>query len=377
MKLSIIKAGLVVACLCFVFTVCFLSGCSDIKYADKQNDDEHTNFSSPSPSLQPINNEGQPNLDNNSNSVNDGTHSSDKNNKNIMLFPFDNNIRPYAVMIDNEGTRVLPQGGLAFAQIIYEIIVEGGETRLMPVFWGTAPELIGPVRSSRHYFLDYSMEHDAIYIHFGYSPMAKEDLKRFKIDNINGVANGGEVFWDLTNDKRNWQDSYTSAKRIKDYCSKVKYRKTSDKQPVFSYSESNYVPDNSTDAKIINIRYSSSYTCSYEYDEKAQKYLRFRKQKPHMERNTGEQLTAENIIIQYVPGSTIKGDKYGRQQVDTVGKGEGYFITKGKKVSILWSKNSRTSPTVYKLKDGSSIKFNKGQMWIQIVPLSGKVEIKP
>ncbi|MGI6668907.1 MAG: DUF3048 domain-containing protein [Acetivibrionales bacterium] len=31
-------------------------------------------------------------------------------------------------MIDNEGSKVLPQGGLDKAQIIYEIIVEGGLT---------------------------------------------------------------------------------------------------------------------------------------------------------------------------------------------------------------------------------------------------------
>lgn len=368
---SINKSILAFAGVCFLLAVCLFSGCSDIKYADRQSDDEKIGVSSPSPSIEAKNNDEKPNLENNVNQT------SEQSNKNTFVLPFDTNIRPYAVMIDNEGTRVLPQGGLAFAQIIYEIIVEGGETRLMPIFWGTAPELIGPVRSSRHYFLDYSMEHDAIYIHFGYSPMAKDDLKKFKIDNINGVANGGEIFWDLTNDKRNWQDSYTSAKRIKDYCSKVKYMQTSDKKPVFSYAGSNYVPDNSTDAKIVNIRYSSSYTCSFEYDEKTYKYLRFRKQKPHIERNSGEQLTAENIIIQFVPSSTIKGDKYGRQQVDTVGKGEGYLITKGKKVSITWSKDSRTSPTVYKHKDGSGIKLNKGQTWIQIVPLSGKVEIKP
>ena len=42
--------------------------------------------------------------------------------------------RPYAVMIDNAGPRVLPQGGLHLAQVVYEIIVEGGETRFMPVF---------------------------------------------------------------------------------------------------------------------------------------------------------------------------------------------------------------------------------------------------
>ena len=40
----------------------------------------------------------------------------------------------------------------------------------MPVFWGTEPEMIGPARSARHYFLDFSMEYDAVYVHYGGAP---------------------------------------------------------------------------------------------------------------------------------------------------------------------------------------------------------------
>jgi hypothetical protein len=46
--------------------------------------------------------------------------------------------------------------------VIYEIIVEGGK-QADACFWGVDPEMIGPVRSSRHYFLDYAMEQDAVY----------------------------------------------------------------------------------------------------------------------------------------------------------------------------------------------------------------------
>ena len=31
-------------------------------------------------------------------------------------------------------------------------------------------DVVGPVRSARHYFLDYALENDAIYVHFGWSP---------------------------------------------------------------------------------------------------------------------------------------------------------------------------------------------------------------
>lgn len=285
-------------------------------------------------------------------------------------------MRPYAVMIDNEGTRPLPQGGIYLAQVVYEIIVEGGTTRLMPVFWDKDPTMIGPVRSSRHYFLDYAMEHDAIYVHFGYSPQAMNDIKKFKINNINGVANGGEVFWDLTKDKKNWQDSYTSMEKVKGYVSRVKYRTETEKELVFKYSDNDSDLVLGNNAVNIDIKYTSSYTCSYKYDEAKKVYLRFRKGDPHMERLTGEQFTAKNIIIQKVSNHLIKGDTAGRQEVNTVGSGEGYYISNGKYINIKWSKKSRTEPTKYTDSEGNDIKLNPGQTWVQITPTNGKVTIE-
>lgn len=284
--------------------------------------------------------------------------------------------RPYAVMIDNEGVKSLPQGGLDKAQVIYEIIVEGGETRLMPVFWGTEPEMIGSVRSSRHYFLDYAMEHDAIYVHFGWSPMAMNDISKFKINNINGVANGGEIFWDLTKDKYNWQDSYTSTAKIKEYVKKVNYRTSTDKKLLFKYNATDTELAAGSDAKKISLTYSPGYTCGFDYDEAAKTYKRTRKGKPQIERTTGNQLEAKNIIVQLVGNYSIKGDDKGRQDIANVGKGGGWFITDGKAQKIKWSKESRPAQTKYVDEAGNEIKLNPGQTWVQIMPIAGKTDIK-
>lgn len=284
-------------------------------------------------------------------------------------------VRPFAVMIDNEGTKCLPQGGLNMAQVIYEIIVEGGVSRLMPVFWEREPELVGPVRSSRHYFLDYAMEHDAVYVHFGWSPMAITDISKFKINNINGVANGGEIFWDLTNDKRNWQDSYTSTSKIKGYIQKAKYKTNTDKELVFKYNEKDAELQSENTTEKINIRYSTGYSCGYTYDHDNKVYLRLRQNQPQIERVTQKQLTAKNIIIQRVKNYTIKGDQYGRQEVNTVGSGEGYYITNGKYIEIKWSKASRTERTIYTDADGNEIHLNPGQTWVQIVPKESKIDL--
>jgi hypothetical protein len=304
-----------------------------------------------------------------------GESEADKNAVGDFTFP-DNNVRPYAVMIDNEGSRVLPQGGLHLAQIIYEIIVEGGESRFMPVFWGTDPEMIGPVRSSRHYFIDYVMEHDAIYIHYGGSPMAYRDLSSLKINNIDGCGAGGGIFWDLTKDRNNWQDSYTLMEKITRYVNKAKFRTSSEKKPVFSYNNADVEPTGGKKANNIRFTYSNSNAGSFEYDEAAKTYKRFRKGKPHMERVSGKQLEAKNIIIQHVRNYGIKGDTAGRQEVNTVGSGDGWFITCGRAIKIKWSKDSRSSPTKYMDGRGNSIMLNPGQTWVQVVPLSSKVEIE-
>ena len=117
---------------------------------------------------------------------------SKKEEKQVQIFKGDE--RPIAVMIDNHNG-AWPQAGLQKAYMIYEIIVEGGETRLMALFKGADVDKIGPVRSARHYFIDYAMENDAIYVHFGQSPQAQSDIKKYSINDINGIAEDGVTFW--------------------------------------------------------------------------------------------------------------------------------------------------------------------------------------
>ena len=112
--------------------------------------------------------------------------------------------RPIACMIDNHSD-AWPQFSINKAYAVYEIIVEGGETRLMAVFKGSDADKVGPMRSSRHYFLDYALENDAIYAHIGWSPQAQSDIRTLGINNVNGLEydtgrawKEGDVFWRLS-----------------------------------------------------------------------------------------------------------------------------------------------------------------------------------
>ncbi|MEI6131265.1 MAG: DUF3048 domain-containing protein [Bacillota bacterium] len=285
-------------------------------------------------------------------------------------------VRPIAVMIDNQGKRPLPQGGLNKAQIIYECLAEGGITRLMPVFWGNMPEMVGPVRSARDYFVQFAIEHDSIYVHIGWSPQAKALIPRLGVADVNGLYDS--AFWKITNDRNNWQDKYTSFDKVMKIVASRGYANTTTKDLTFKYnSVMTPLSGSSTkSAKKIGINYNFQADNRYEYDSATKLYLRYRNGKKHMERVSGKQLSAGNIIVQYVSNSTIADDHKNRQELNNIGSGKGWYITCGKAVEIRWSKSGETSKTRYTYLNGGDLVLNPAQTWIQVVPPSRPVSIK-
>ena len=164
---------------------------------------------------------------------------------------FSGDERPIAVMIDNH-KGAWPQAGLNEAYSVYEIIVEGGETRLMALFKGVDLDEIGPVRSSRHYFLDYALENDAIYAHYGWSPKAKTDISKLDVDNINGITESSSSFW-RTKSKAAPHNVFTSTKKIKEIAENKGYSLTSDEESVLNYTfDEVNLEDGLIDSKIID-----------------------------------------------------------------------------------------------------------------------------
>ncbi len=277
--------------------------------------------------------------------------------------------RPVAVMIDNDTAAARPQIGLESAYMVYEIIVEGGSSRMMALFKKHDVEKVGPVRSSRHYFLDYALEHDAIYCHAGWSPKAQMDIRSLGVNNINGIqGEDGTVYWrDYTYD-RTWHNLYTGVDKLFDKAKKDKdYRTTTDVKHT-EYLKNDTVPEEGEDIFNISLPYSNHYRVSYEYDSENKVYKRFVNGGAHMSQ-TDEQLTAKNIIIYQIYNFNLPdNDNVGRQDLKNIGSGTGYYVTNGKVIEINWEKTSREGRTVYTTTDGEEILLNPGNTYVQIVP---------
>lgn len=289
---------------------------------------------------------------------------------------FKGNERPIAVMIDNVGA-ARPQAGLNDAYIVYEIIVEGNLTRLMALYKGADLDKIGPVRSSRHYFLDYALENDAIYVHFGWSPQAQSDIRSLKVKNVNGMAESSKSFWRVSN-KAAPHNVVTSTKKILEIAKRKGYDTTSKKESVLNYVTDEVELPGETLATNITIPYSSSYKVTYKYDEETKRYTRGYNKITQKDWETGELVTTKNIIITFAKNYTLNdGTTKGRQNLSNIGTLDGYYITNGKAIKIKCYKASRKEQTVYKDLEGNEIDVNDGNTFIQIVPTSSKVKIEP
>ena len=304
---------------------------------------------------------------NKNNSEND-TSTTTTTVKKLNIVNEESKSRPYAIMINNvEGARKL-QSGLQDAYMVYELMVEGGITRYLALFLDQTTERIGSIRSARHYYLDYALENDAIYVHHGYRPQAREDWSKLGVDRIE--VNESTTGWRDKSASKTYE--FTLFTNIEKLGKGIRSKRTErNKDLLLNYSVDNIdisQMEGAIPANKIDIKYSSNTTTNYKYDTDNNIYLRSVNNKSQNDYVTGKQLTVKNIIVYKVKYSNIQGDDKGRQTIDNVGNGTGYYISNGYAVPITWKKDSRSSATIYKYNNGKEIQVNDGNTFIQIMP---------
>lgn len=281
--------------------------------------------------------------------------------------------RPVAVSINNNHA-AWPHSGLQDAYLAYELIAEGGITRILAFYKDKDTSKIGSVRSARHYFLDYILENDAIFVHYGQSPQAKSDLKELGINNLNGLSDYSVFYRDNPLNKAYEHTAFTTMKKINKGIKDKGYSSVTESSLLLKYSPLKVNYGDGISAKNIMIEYSDYQNTSYEYDEENYNYKMFMDGKAHVDAESGEQYIVKNIITYQVENTTL--DTKGRQNLKNIGSGEGYYISNGEAIKIKWSKESRNSKTIYTYGDNKELVVNDGNTWIHIQPLNKKLVIE-
>jgi len=297
--------------------------------------------------------------------------------------------KPLLVMIENH-VDARPQAGLSNADLVYESLVESGITRFMAVFWGSNASKVGPIRSIRTYFIDWSAEYDDPPIcnigQAGYDAGetvivpeadARSYIRRYNVKSFGWY--GRDVTWRdkdkftsgiawehvaYSDTETLWKDAetlgWTGPAELESLTFKKDHIK--EKRPISQEIE----------IKFINLS-SNNFKVKWTYDQDSNTYKRYLADNPHIDENNNMQISAKNVIIQHCKYRPT-GDKNGRIVLTTIDSGEADIFRDGEHIKGTWTKESRTSRTKF-YKDSEEIELNRGQIWIEIVPVSGTTDL--
>ncbi|WP_138160452.1 DUF3048 domain-containing protein [Peptoniphilus catoniae] len=286
----------------------------------------------------------------------------------------------FAIMFDNH-PKATPQSGLASADLIYEYKVEGEYTRFLGLFQKNKPEVIGPVRSARPYFVNTAAEYKAIYVHWGGSEAGYAQISSDDVKDIDAIIYEGSTFYrNKEVNKKRPHDGYTSYNLLYERAKDLEYINSESLKPKFVFDQSENLEklmaqSKEKDATSLNLSFFPNYKTSFEYNQDKKSYLALRNDENIIDEDTGEDIYAENIIVVFAD-SKVTGPN-GTLTIYNIGQGEGMFISKGKLMDIKWSKESETSDMVFTTMSGEKLILAPGLTFIETIDSKDLVSVLP
>ena len=281
--------------------------------------------------------------------------------------------RPIAIMVNNIKAS-LPQYGIYKADILYEILVEGGITRMMALYGDyTKVPKVCSVRSCRYYFPIFAHGYDAVYFCFGSNKsLATPTLKRIGIDYFDGNENPDPLVFGRDSErlKRYSREhtAYVDGKNIPKYLKEnsvtAKSRYGKDFLAFRFRNEDAPKAVGDISAKEVRLDFSYLYYSTFTYNPKTKTYYKTHCGKAHVDSSNDKQLNFTNI---FVLETDVKNYKGGSLMEVNWHQGEGYYISRGKAQKITWLKKSESSNIKFFNEAGKEIKVNTGKSYIGVI----------
>lgn len=320
--------------------------------------------------------------------------------------------RPLGVMIENSKA-ARPQSGVSQADVVYEAVAEGGISRLMTIYYCEDAEVVGPVRSARTYYLDWLSEYGSspLYAHVGGANTdgpadALGQIERYgwaAFNDLNQFSIGFPTFWRdyerLGKDVSTEHTVYTATDKLWSFAAnkrKLTNLEIDDRTGKLITWDQDFVPWSFKDDAVLENRpekfsaefnisntqasYLDDYTIRWQYDRDSNSYLRSNGGAAHQDLNTGQQLSAKNIILLFTI-MTIADDGYleeghgAHTLYGTKGSGKAKFFLDGTVIDGIWAKKTRIDRTMFFDNKGQEIKFNRGLIWVEVLPIGQSVTV--
>lgn len=336
----------------------------------------------------------------------------------ISGLPCENwNRRPFAFMqpVDRQAR---PVAGFSQADMVFEVPNPAAGifvTRLMGVFLCEIPEEVGALRSARHDYIALAKSLDAVFVGWGGSAFALRKLNEGVIDNIdcNGQAGGARPDCcfrkERTGSMRVEDTGFVKGERILECARELGYR--SDGQ-FEGYLHRHETPESGRpEGGRLHVRYPGIMEVEYDYDRASNSFLRTWGEEPDLDRNNGERIAPKNIVVMVAENEQILAEvdyvgrgtddpwegleekrtgignisgRYNNLQMgdpwyDLTDSGNARYFIEGREYTGTWKKSTDTldSKLTFLDESGEEMVFIPGQIWVEVVIPSQKVEWTP
>jgi hypothetical protein len=308
--------------------------------------------------------------------------------------------RPLAVMIENS-IDSRPQSGLGSADIVFELVAEGGITRFMAIFYCNVQRedtVLAPIRSARTYFVNLASGFNLpMYVHVGganvdgptnalgqladYGWNSENAINQFSVGfptfvrdynrlgrevaTEHTMVTSTEKLWAVA-ERRGWTNM-TPARTVGR--TTIAAADWSD-----GYTGWTFVPGSSK-GKVGNIAYEfwsgmSNYNVKWEYDASTNTYLRNMAGNKHVDLNTNEQIAVSNVVVMFAK-ETGPHNAEKHMMYDVIGKGTALVFNNGEVHEVEWSKQTRESELEFTYR-GSNFEFTAGPVWVSVLDIDNK-----
>ena len=287
------------------------------------------------------------------------------------------NRRPVIIKIQNLPRDSRPQWGVSSADLVYEYYTEFGTTRFAAIYYGQNTTQAGPIRSARFIDVNFIRGYKAFFV-FGsayegvYNRLINSEFSdRLILEQPNSCP----PLCRVEPSSHNYLVADTT--KFNEYFASRRLNNSRQNLDGMLFDEK--APEGGSPASSIYARFSSAIFNRWDYDPASETYLRFSDAQndttgqnevyaPLLDRNTGEQIGAENVVVLFVEHNWVVKDGISEVVDMTVlGQGNAYIARDGQIYKVRWQRLTNNDVLTLIDQDSNPFPFKPGNTWFEVI----------
>lgn len=284
------------------------------------------------------------------------------------------NRRPLIVKISNFPPEVRPQWGLNVADMVWELVVEGGVTRFAAIYYSEDFERVGPVRSARLGDFDLVRIYNALYVHSGSSVGTLERIRSDAVISSHSLYGGDCPALCRIQEPGVAYEHTLFANTAEVRADAERRRRDTTPEALFGMAFSVRPPEGGVPLAGARIYYNAT-DVEWTYDRRSGRWRRFQDGEAHFDAMTETQISAANVLIveaDHIEQPIVYDGYWGATNfaftVDLSGSGRAVLLRDGQYFEGEWRRANASDPLTYYDLQGNPLPFKVGNTFVQLVP---------